>query len=147
MSETLGVRRGTPPRFFADSNVGLEARVSCGISAVIASAKACAWLARSELGLPSVPTGTIAISRERSNGIFTQIHDPRSAGFDFRELDANAIWANPILRARSRKSLCSLYLDNSTRPNLGAMRHVCVAQLLQEILRRERGAFESTMCN
>jgi hypothetical protein len=51
---------------------------------------------------------------------------------------ANAIEANPILRARSRKSLCSIYLHNSSGPKLRAMRHVCVAQLLHEILRRER---------
>jgi hypothetical protein len=41
-----------------------------------------------------------------------------------------------MLRARSRKPLRSLYLDDSSDLILRARRHVCVAQLLQDILPR-----------
>jgi hypothetical protein len=63
---------------------------------------------------------------------------PVERWIDFQESMQKDIEANPILPARSHKSLCSIYLDNSSGPKLRAMRHVCVAQLLHEILRRER---------
>ena len=45
--------------------------------------------------------------------------------------------ANPILPALSCNSLWSRYLDNPIGSPLRAVRHVCVAQLLQAIRRPE----------